>query len=148
MVFSVTTLLHDFCPLVQGLLFVCKHDGGFLFQTEIASSWFLAVDRGLLDDSPLDVELDPPSLEFPDLGWQRSVLQCFVPLVRGVERIVPLVGEGPAMVVVSLPQFVTCQILDIIKDTSYRPEDIRKDCRNIAIIICLILFMQLLCQAY
>ena len=68
MVFSVPTLLHDFCPLVQRLLLVCKHDGGFLFQAEIASSRLLAVDRGLLDDSPLDVVPDPPTLELPDVG--------------------------------------------------------------------------------
>ena len=34
-IFPVTTLLHYFCPLVQGLLLVCIHDGGLLFKTEI-----------------------------------------------------------------------------------------------------------------
>ena len=68
MVFSVTTLLHDFCPLVQRLFLVRKHYGGFLFQAEIASSRLLAVDRGLLDDFPLDVVPNPPTLELPDVG--------------------------------------------------------------------------------
>ena len=68
MVFSVPTLLHDFCPLVQRLPLVRKHDGGLLFQAEIASSRFLAVDRGLLDDFPPDFVLDPPTFELPDVG--------------------------------------------------------------------------------
>ena len=67
-IFPVTTLLHDFRPLVQRLPLVLKHDGGFLFQAEIASSRFLAVDRGLLDDFPPDFVLDPPTFELPDVG--------------------------------------------------------------------------------
>ena len=103
------TLLHDFRPLVQRLLLVCKHDGGLLFQTELASSRLLAVDWGLFDDVPLDVVLDPPTFQLPDVGRQRSVLELVIPLGLGLERIVPLVGEGPVMVVVSLPQLVTGQ---------------------------------------
>ena len=62
------TLLHDFRPLVQRLLLVCKHDGGLLFQTELASSRLLAVDWGLFDDVPPDVVLDPPTFQLPNLG--------------------------------------------------------------------------------
>ena len=87
MVFSVTTLLHDFCPLVQGFLLVSKHDGGLLFQAEIAPTRLLAVDRGLLDDVPLDVVLDPPIFQLPDVGWQRSVLELVIPLGWGIERV-------------------------------------------------------------
>ena len=67
-IFPVATLLHDFRPLVQRLPLVRKHDGGFLFQAEIASTRFLAVDRGLLDDFPPDFVLDPPTFELPDVG--------------------------------------------------------------------------------
>ena len=42
--------------------------GGFLFQAEIAPTRLLAVDRGLLDDVPLDVILDPPIFQLPDVG--------------------------------------------------------------------------------
>ena len=98
MFLPVPTLLHDFRPLVQRLLLVCKHDGGLLFQTELASSRLLAVDWGLFDDVPLDVKLGPPTFELPDVGRQRSVLELVVPLGWWVERIVPLVGERPMVV--------------------------------------------------
>ena len=67
-IFSVTTLLHDFCSFVQGLLLVCKHDGGLLFKTEIAPSGLFVVDWGLPDDFPLGVKLDPLTLQLPDVG--------------------------------------------------------------------------------
>ena len=67
MFLPVPTLLHDFRPLVQRLLLVCKHDGGLLFKAEIAHSRLLAVDRGLLDDVPLDIILDPPTFQLPDV---------------------------------------------------------------------------------
>ena len=54
---SVAALLHDFCPLVQRCLLVGEHNCSLLLQTEITSTRFLAVDRSLLDDSPLYVEL-------------------------------------------------------------------------------------------
>ena len=64
----MAALLHDFSPFDWRSLLVDEHNCCFLFQTEIASTKFLTVDRGLLDDSPLNVVLDPPSLEFPDVG--------------------------------------------------------------------------------
>ena len=53
---------------VLSCLLVCEHNCCFLFQTEIAPTRFLAVDRGLLDDCQLNVVLDPLSLELPDVG--------------------------------------------------------------------------------
>ena len=88
---SVAALLHDFRPFVQWCLLVGEHDGCLLFQTEITSTWFFAVDGGLFDDPPLQIVLDPPSFEFPDMCWQRSVLELAVPLGWRVERVVPLV---------------------------------------------------------
>ena len=68
----MAALLHDFCPLIQRCLLIGEHNCCLLLQTEITSTRFLAVDRGLLDDSPLYVELDPPLLEFPDLGDKEA----------------------------------------------------------------------------
>ena len=67
-IFPVTTLLHYFCSLVQGLLLVCIHDGSLLFKTEIAPSRLFVVDWGLPDDFPLGVKLDPLALQLPDVG--------------------------------------------------------------------------------
>ena len=67
-VFPVPALLHDFRPFVQRQLLVSVHDEGLLLQAEIASAGLLAVDRGLFDDPPLDLILDPPSLELPDVS--------------------------------------------------------------------------------
>ena len=106
---SVAALLHDFCPFVQWCLLVGEHDGCLLFQTEITSTWFFAVDGGLFDDPPLQIVLDPPSLEFPDMCWQRSVLELAVPLGWRVERVVPFVCEGTVVMVNSLPQSVLGQ---------------------------------------
>ena len=67
-VFPVPTLLHDFCPLVERRLLVCEHDEGLLLQAEIATTRLLAVDRGLLDDPPVDLVLDLPSFQLPDVS--------------------------------------------------------------------------------
>ena len=67
-VFPVPTLLHDYCSFVERRLLVGEHDEGLLLQAEIATTRLLAVDRGLFDDFPVDVVLDPPTLEFPDVG--------------------------------------------------------------------------------
>ena len=67
-IFPVTTLLHYFCSLVQGLLLVCIHDGSLLFKTEIAPSRLFVVDWGLPGDFPLGVKLDPLTLQLPDVG--------------------------------------------------------------------------------
>ena len=93
-----------------------SHNCCFLFQTEIAPTRFLAVDRGLLDDCQLNVVLDPLSLELPDVGWQRSVLEFVVPLGWRIEGVVPLVREAPVVMVESIPQRVfglTCVDLEL-----------------------------------
>ena len=70
----MTALLHDFRPLVQYLQLVLIHDERLLFQTEIASTRLLTVSRGLLDNSPLDVEVDSSSFEFPNVSPVKTLV--------------------------------------------------------------------------
>ena len=71
-------LLHDLRPLVQCLRLVLVHDECLLFKAEITPTRLLAVRRGLLDDSPVDVEVNSSSLEFPDVSGQRRILELLV----------------------------------------------------------------------
>ena len=100
-------LLHDFCPFVQCLQLVLVHDERLLFKAEVASTRLLTVSRGLLDNSPLDVEVDSSSFEFPNVSGQRCILE-FLVAVR-VVGIIFLAGECPLVMVVPLLHRCTCQ---------------------------------------
>ena len=66
-------LLHDLRPLVQCLRLVLVHDECLLFKAEITPARLLTVRRGLFDDSPVDVEVNSSSLEFPNVcEWTKT----------------------------------------------------------------------------
>ena len=100
-------LLHDLRPLVQCLRLVLVHDECLLFKAEITPTRLLTVHRGLLDDSPVDVEVNSSSLEFPNVSGQRRVLELLVAV--WIKRVILLTGESPLVMVGPLLHFGTCQ---------------------------------------
>ena len=100
-------LLHDLRPLVQCLRLVLVHDECLLFKAEITPARLLTVRRGLFDDSPVDVEVNSSSLEFPNVSGQRRILELLVAV--WIERVVLLIGESPLVMIVPLLHRGTCQ---------------------------------------
>ena len=79
-------LLHDFWPFVQSCLFRQQTWRRFSLPGRDCIL-LIPCCRRSLDDSPLDVALDPVSFELPDVGWQRSDLKLVIPLGWGIERV-------------------------------------------------------------
>ena len=100
-------LLHDLRPLVQCLRLVLVHDECLLFKAEITPTRLHAVRRGLLNDSPVDVEVNSSPLEFPNVSGQRRILELLVAV--WIERVVLLIGESPLVMIVPLLHRGTCQ---------------------------------------
>ena len=99
---STSGLPCDFCMisdlLFRAVFFVSKHDGGFLFLAEIASSWFLAVDGALMILRSMSHSilflLSFQMCVDKEVIWSLSFLSA-----GGLKEFYPLVGEGPVMMV-------------------------------------------------